>query len=254
MNERSRSFDHVATLYAAARPDYPQAALDWLLPVGTYEPRPGGPPRSGVRVLDLGAGTGKLTRQLVDRGLDVVAVEPSPPMCSELAAYVPEAELHEGGAEAIPLADGDVDAVLVGQAFHWFDQSRALPEIARVLRRPGGRLGLLWNFADDREPWVDVLAARTRTIAVASERAPDVVESELLADAAHAEFRHAQQVDADSLRQLLQTHSAYLVQDEEGRAEVVRRIDELVSTHPDLAGRETFELPYVTRCWRGTRR
>lgn len=241
MKERSRSFDQAAALYAAARPDYPVAALDWLLPPDAR------------RVLDLGAGTGKLTRQLVDRGLDVVAVEPSPQMCAELAAYAPEAVRYEGGAEAIPLPDGDVDAVLVAQAFHWFDQDRALSEIVRVLR-PGGPLGLLWNLADDTEPWVDALAGSTQAIARSSDRGADVVVDGRFTDVATAEFSHGQQLDADALRRLVQTHSAYLTRDEEGRADVIRRIDDLVSTHPDLAGREEFVLPYVTRGWRATRR
>ncbi|MBA3417730.1 MAG: class I SAM-dependent methyltransferase [Geodermatophilaceae bacterium] len=241
MTNRARSFDEAAGLYAAARPDYPFEALVWLLPA------------AAGRVLDLGAGTGKLTRQLVDRQLDVVAVEPSPEMGAELTAYVPEAELREGAAEAIPLPDADVDAVLVGQAFHWFDRERALPEIVRVLR-PGGRLGLLWNFDDDSEPWVDALANTTETTARANQREPDVITDEHFIDVETAEFAHGQRLDRRSLRGLIQTHSFYLIQDEAGRAEVIRRIDEFVSTHPDLVGRESFVLPYVTRCWRGTRR
>jgi len=240
MTDQARSFDQVAAMYAAVRPDYPTAAVAWLLPP------------EARRVLDLGAGTGKLTRQLVDAGHDVVAVEPSPQLRAELAAYVPEAELLEGGAEQIPLPDSDVDAVLVGQAFHWFDQDRALPEIARVLR-PGGRLGLLWNFDDDSVPWVNALADLTGTIARVSQRNPGVIAVEQFTHVVTADFPHGQRLDADSLCRLLQTHSRFLIQDAEGQAEVLRRTRDLVSTHPDLAGHESFVLPYVTRCWRGTR-
>ena len=104
---RAGSFDSAAGLYERGRPPYPPAALDWLLPPGAR------------RVLDLGAGTGKLTRQLVARGLDVVAVEPLDGMRAELARVVPGARVLAGSAERIPLADGAVDAVLAAQAWHW---------------------------------------------------------------------------------------------------------------------------------------
>jgi len=104
-------------------------------------------------VLDLGAGTGKLTRQLRDRGLDVVAVEPSEGMREQLARAVPGAAVYAGSAEQIPLPDHSVDAVLVAQAWHWVDRGRAVPEVARALV-PGGRLGLVWNIRDEREDWV----------------------------------------------------------------------------------------------------
>src|SRR5579875_2800020 len=107
------SFERVASDYERARPAYVEEAVDWALE------RLGA--RSGTRVLDLGAGTGKLARQLVSRGLDVVAVEPGDEMRAVLAAELPWVEALAGSAEAIPLEDGSVDAVLVGQAFHWFE-------------------------------------------------------------------------------------------------------------------------------------
>lgn len=240
MSQRARSFDAAARLYAEARPDYPIAALDWLLPPGAH------------RVLDLGAGTGKLTRQLVDRGLDVVAVEPSPALGAELSAYVPEADLRPGSAEQIPLTDGDVDAVLAGQAFHWFDQDRALPEIARVLR-PGGRLGLLWNLDDDSVPWVHALANVTGATARANQREPEDFDAPQFTDIETISVPHTQPLTPISLRALIQTHSFFLIQDEANRADLLRRVDVVIATHPDLAGKDTFTLPYVTRCWRGTR-
>src|SRR5919205_118513 len=139
--ERQRSsFGSAAQSYERGRPGYPPEALDWLLPAGVR------------RVLDLAAGTGKLTRLLVARGLDVVAVEPSAGMRAEFARVLPGVPVLAGAAEDIPLDDANVDAVLVGQAWHWVDPERACPEIARVLT-PGGRLGLVWNMRDPRGGW-----------------------------------------------------------------------------------------------------
>ena len=141
---RAGSFGAAAAEYERGRPPYPPEAIDWLLPPS---------PR---RVVDLGAGTGKLTRQLHERGLDVVAVEPSAGMREQLARLLPAVPLLDGTAEAIPLADASVDVVLVAQAWHWVDPRRALPEVARVLS-PGGRLGLVWNIRDERVDWVKQL-------------------------------------------------------------------------------------------------
>jgi ubiquinone/menaquinone biosynthesis C-methylase UbiE len=139
----ARSFDEVAELYERARPTYPNEAVDWLadrLRIG---------PRSTV--LDLGAGTGKLTRAIVPRAARVIAVEPGPEMLAQLRRAVPEAEAMLGAAEAIPLSDDAVDAVVCGQSFHWFRTDEALPEIRRVLR-PNGGLGLIWNRRDPDDP------------------------------------------------------------------------------------------------------
>jgi SAM-dependent methyltransferase len=128
-----QGFTRSAAAYERARPDYPAAALDWLMDrLGL---------RSGATVLDLAAGTGKLTRPLVAAGLEVIAVEPVGEMRSALP---PQATVLDGLAEQIPLPAARVDAVTVAQAFHWFDGEAALQEIHRVLR-PGGALGLIWN-------------------------------------------------------------------------------------------------------------
>ena len=140
-HDRSLSFGSAAAAYERGRPSYPPEAIDWLLPTGARN------------VLDLGAGTGKLTTRLVERGLDVVAVDPIPDMLEVLRASLPETVALLGTAEEIPLQDNSVDAVLVAQAWHWVDPERAIPEVARVLR-PGGRLGLVWNTRDERLGWV----------------------------------------------------------------------------------------------------
>lgn len=143
LDRRRTSFASVAAQYEHARPGYPDDAVAWLAKrLGI------GPDRD---VLDLGAGTGKLTRQLVPLGARVVAVEPLDEMRAELERAVPQASAIAGSAEAIPLADGSVDAVASAQAFHWFDAKTALPEIHRVLR-PGGGLGLIWNGRDLSDP------------------------------------------------------------------------------------------------------
>ncbi len=144
---RGRTFGAVARAYDDHRPGYPDAAVD--LALAGAGPGP-------VRVLDLGAGTGKLTRTLLARGLDVVAVEPDAAMLAVLRERTPGADARTGSAERIPLPDGDVDAVLVGQALHWFDLDVAVPEIARVLR-PGGLLAGLWNSGDPDVAWVHEL-------------------------------------------------------------------------------------------------
>ena len=139
--QRSLSFGAEAAAYERGRPSYPPEAIDWLLPPGARD------------VLDLGAGTGKLTTRLVERGLDVVAVDPIPEMLELLSNSLPDTPALLGTAEEIPLPDDSVDAVLVAQAWHWFDPERAVKEVARVLR-PGGRLGLVWNIRDERLGWV----------------------------------------------------------------------------------------------------
>ena len=137
---RATSFAAVADAYERARPEYPADAVRWLT---------GDEPAD---VVDLGAGTGKLTRGLVALGHRVTAVEPLPEMLEHLRRAVPAATAVTGSAEQIPLPDGSADVVACAQAFHWFDQQAALREIARVLR-PGGRIALVWNTRDDREPW-----------------------------------------------------------------------------------------------------
>lgn len=141
----ARGFNAGAEAYEAARPSYPDEAIELLV-----EHLPLGP---STRLVDLAAGTGKLTRRLVEVCGSVVAVEPVEGMRAQLTAVLPDVEVLEGAAEAIPLPDSSVDVVTVAQAFHWFDAAAALEEIARVLR-PGGALAILWNERDESTPWV----------------------------------------------------------------------------------------------------
>lgn len=250
MTDPARSFDQAADLYADVRPGYPAAALDWLLPAVMSPHPPPGPELRRLRVLDLGAGTGKLTRLLADRGLDVVAVEPSPQMGAALTAYVPEADLRLGPAEQIPLPDDDVDVVLAGQAFHWFEPVRALPEIARVLR-PGGRFGIVRNDYDDSVGWVAALADVTGNPGRASGRGIVVPELPgLFGPGELHDVWHEQQLTPDGLRALVRTHSVFLIRTPDEQARIMTAVDTLLRTDPALAGRDTLGLPYRTQCWR----
>jgi SAM-dependent methyltransferase len=149
--EQARSFDRAAAEYDRGRPGWPPAVLD-LLPI----------PDSST-VLDLGAGTGKLTRVLADRYARVIAVEPLDELRAILAERVPEADVHAGTAESIPLGDGELDGVFCGQAFHWFANDVAVGEIARVLR-PSGVLALLWNRTDAPSPLPEAYRRRLEAL------------------------------------------------------------------------------------------
>lgn len=144
-----------AELYERGRPDYPAAAIERLVERLGLRP--------GRTVLDLAAGTGKLTRLLVPSGANVIAIEPIPEMRAELERRVPRVATMAGTAERIPLADGYVDAVTVGSAFHWFDEQKALGEIDRVVTLGGG-VALLWNAADERDPLQHALGEIVRPL------------------------------------------------------------------------------------------
>jgi ubiquinone/menaquinone biosynthesis C-methylase UbiE len=233
---RADVFGQVAAVYERSRPGYPPQAVIWL--VGTT-------PR---RVLDLGAGTGKLTRALVAAGHDVVAVEPLPPMLAELRRHLPDVDARKGAAEELPLPDADVDVVVVAQAFHWFDQDRALSEIARVLR-PGGRLGLVWNLRDETVPWVAELSRviGSRDAFPAGVVAGRFTGSTRVGPVEAARFDHTQRLDREGLLALVRSRS-YVAELPDGRRDVIlREVDRLFSRHADDG---SVLLPYVTQCFR----
>jgi SAM-dependent methyltransferase len=235
----ARSFGSAAERYDRYRPTYAEDAVRWA--VGD---RP-------LRVADIGAGTGILSRLLRRLGHEVIAVEPDELMrarLTEVSSGVGVVALG-GTAEAIPLADGSVDAVVAGQAYHWFDKPRAHPEIARVLR-PDGVLAALWNDPDPGTPWTLRLAeiidgSHGRHIRRRSEFGERFGATE------EAEFRHGMWVTPDELVAMATTRSPYLVASPQGRQDLVDAVRGL-ATGPELGGRERFELTFVTRVHRAT--
>jgi SAM-dependent methyltransferase len=197
--------------------------------------------------LDLGAGTGKLTRQLHERGLDVVAVEPSAGMREQLAHALPGVTLLDGTAEAIPLADHTVDVVLVAQAWHWVDPERALPEVARVLSR-GGRLGLVWNVRDEREDWVRQLGRIMHGDEDAGPPAPAVGRPFAPLERCDIEWRY--HVSPGTLVDLVASRSYVITRPPAERDVILDEVRHLLDTHPDLAGATEIAIPYVTECYR----
>ncbi|MGX7825686.1 class I SAM-dependent methyltransferase [Actinokineospora sp. 24-640] len=236
---RAGSFGANATTYAEHRPDYPAEAIEWVVGDRT-------------RVLDLGAGTGKLTAGLLALGLDVTAVEPDPQMRAELARLLPDVPTMDGRAEKIPLRDASVDVVIAGQAFHWFDNPDALGEITRVLR-PGGVFGALWNADDDSVPWVKTLLAMCATSVDDPTRRGErhVPEHDLLGDAEEKSFRNQQVRTVDAMVETLRTYSHIAVAPEAERAEILERAREYLTGLPDSRG--VFVRPLITEAVRAVR-
>ncbi len=242
--QRRTSFGSVAAGYAAHRPGYPADAVAFLL-----GERP-------LRVLDLGAGTGLLTDALLTAGHEVVAVDPSPQMLDQLRARHPGVPVHVGGAEAVPLPDADVDAVVAGQAAHWFDPGPAAAELRRVLR-PGGVVGFVWNVRDERVPWVAALGAALAAEARGHEADQGVVTAfaaALPADVATAASATVQRVTPEQVVAGIGTRSYVATMTPDARAAFLDGIRDLLATHPDTAGREVLDLPYRTDAHRLTPR
>lgn len=239
---RARSFGAQASAYAEHRPDYPMAALHWGLPEGAN------------RVLDLAAGTGKLTAGLLALGLAVTAVEPDAEMRAELVRRYPGVPAFEGTAEQIPLGDGEVDSVLVGQAFHWFDVQRALTEIARVTR-PGGTVVALWNHNDQTVPWVAEFDALGRTGVSRRwlSQAQELPEHPDFSPFERAQFRHTQRRTAQTLVDTVATHSHLLTATEEEQETTLARLREFLARTPETAQGE-FDLPILTTTLRAVRK
>jgi ubiquinone/menaquinone biosynthesis C-methylase UbiE len=240
----ARAFGDVADRYERSRPSYPEEAVRHLASVLGIGP--------GRRVLELGTGTGKFTRQLLPTGATIVAVEPSEGMRAVFHAKLPDVELVDGTAEAIPVPDGSVDVVVAAQSFHWFRQPDTLHEIARIVR-PGGGLGMLWNLRDVRAPWVaafgevldpyetsNVPRTQHEGWKAAFANHPAFPPPEL------AEFSTEQTGDVELFVDRALSVSFAASRPEAERERIAAAVRALLATHPDTRGRSTFTMPYRT--------
>jgi SAM-dependent methyltransferase len=236
-----KGFSAGADAYERGRPAYSTEAIARLARELRIRP--------GTRVLDLAAGTGKLTRQLVDTGAELVAVEPIAEMRAKLVASLPAIVAMEGTAEAIPLPSHSIDAVVVGQAFHWFDGDRAVREIHRVLRSGGG-LGLIWQARDVVSPWIERLE---EIIDRADDGHPRFRTGEwrkafdrvaLFDPIEEATFDTVQRGDPETIVDRVASISYVAAMPPDRRGAVLDEVRDLLATHPDTAGAEVIELPY----------
>jgi SAM-dependent methyltransferase len=240
----ARGFDSAAEDYERGRPGYPAAAIELLV----SELRIG--PESTV--VDLAAGTGKLTRALVPTGARLIAVEPVPGMRAQLERAVPTAEARAGTAEAIPVADGSADSVLVAQAFHWFDTPVTAREIHRVLR-PGGGLGVIFNMWDESVDWV---AGMQRIVGAHRGETPQrrtsawreqLAATGLFTPLVERTMPHITYGDLDVLLARVASISFIATLTEPDRAELLEGVRAVVAGHPEAWRDDELAMPYVTQ-------
>jgi SAM-dependent methyltransferase len=241
---RRLTFGAHADAYERARPEWPEAAARWLVP------------EDAELVVELGAGTGKLTRALAALGVRVVAVEPDPRMLAVLRERGLEGV--EGSAEAIPLGAGEADAVVAGSALHWFDLDVALPEFHRVLR-PGGRLAFGWNHRDVRHPTIaamsDVIYASHPSRQTSGWLRRDwpsaVTESGLFRDIEQTLFEHVHELPRSAIEDHLLSYSGLAALSERGP--VFDDVAKILDGDPSLREGDRLRLPFVVDAYRATR-
>ena len=231
MTDPALSFGAVAASYDRGRPGYPTEAVAWAL-----GERP-------LRVLELGAGTGKLTEVLVELGHDVFATEPDEQMLDVLCAKLPDVRATVGTAEQIPVGDQQYDVVIAAQAFHWFETEVALAEISRVLA-PGGRLVLLWNQQDQRIPWVRRLGAIIGSQDQDADPTKAIDDSALFSAVEQHDFRFWQVVNRSTIQDLALSRSNLTVLPAEDRE--AKRAEVLAFYDDYGRGMDGMQVPY--RC------
>jgi SAM-dependent methyltransferase len=247
--EMSRSFGTAAAAYESGRPDYPREAVDWMLAPVAHDGR-------ALRAADVGAGTGKLTRTIVETGAEVVAIDPDPGMLAVLRANVHGVPTFAGTAEGMPLPDSSLDAVLLGQAWHWVDPAAASSEVARVLRS-GGVLGLVWNIRDESLPWVAELTAAmhgSHAEQMLAHDGPRVAEP--LGPLEKRTWAWTRTVGRAALLDMVASRSYVITASDEDRTRILAAVDELFDTQrrTDDTGAEVVDLPYLTYAFRSIRR
>ncbi|MET0853678.1 MAG: methyltransferase domain-containing protein [Microterricola sp.] len=235
LQQHAESFRHGADDYDRHRPGYPEESVRWLR----------GAASAAGDVLDLGAGTGKLSASLLAHGDRVTAVDPSADMLRVAAERMPGLTTIVGSGEHIPLPDASVDLVTVAQAWHWMDEELVTREVVRVLR-PGGRLGLIWNSRDEAIPWVAALSTAMHAELNATAFVP-TLGAGMTVVARHVE-RWTQHTDRAGILNLATTRSYYLVASEAERAAMLARIETVLDAHPETRA-ETILLPYITESW-----
>ena len=242
----AKGFAAGADAYERGRPAYAEEAVERLIAeLGI---------KAGRVVLDLAAGTGKLTRQLAPTGAELGAVEPIAEMRAKLVESMPGLVAVEGTAEDIPLPNHSVDAVVVGQAFHWFDGVRAVSEIRRVLR-PTGALGLIWQARDPNRPWIEQLEeiidraddGHPRFRHMAWRDAFD--RSALFEPLEHATFETVQRGSPETIVDRVASISYVAAMAEARREAVLDEVRALLASDPDTAGREVIDLPYLAHVY-----
>jgi SAM-dependent methyltransferase len=249
----SRSFGGVADEYDRLRSGPSAEALDWLLPQGAND------------VLEIGAGTGILTRLLAERVGHLTAVEPDERMRTVLAAGDPRVEVLAGQAEEVPADPSSIDVVIAQSAWHWVDEARAVPEVARVLRS-GGRLSLVWTGPDRSVDWmrslwaggiifspedksdVDSRRKRRHLVSVDAGGASPFLQPETQL------FHWTRSMSKADLVALSATYSAVITLDEDARRAHLDGMTRFLDEYGDFAGLDTVEVPMRSYCWRATKR